>query len=227
MHTLYHYVHCPFCIRVRMALGFLGLPWKSVVLPYDDEQTPINLAGKKMLPIMSFPEDKSGALTINESLDIIGKIDPENKLMNELSTQERGQKLDSFLNELSGPMFKLCMPYFIFSPEFDDKARSYFRSKKEAKRGPFHLLVQERKKFETEVHELLSQLESSLDVFYKSEKLTILDIILASHLWGLYIVPEFQFTTKVHNYLQRVATETKFNYHEDFWKTESLPFIRS
>ena len=39
---LYHYVHCPFCVRVRMILGFLQLPYQSIVLPYDDEVTPVS-----------------------------------------------------------------------------------------------------------------------------------------------------------------------------------------
>ena len=35
---LYHYVHCPFCVRVRLALGFLNIPFESHVIAYDDEE---------------------------------------------------------------------------------------------------------------------------------------------------------------------------------------------
>ena len=68
---LYHYVHCPFCVRVRMAAGFLNTSYESIVVPYDDEATPINLTGKKMLPI--WVNDKR--LAQNESLDIIKNLD--------------------------------------------------------------------------------------------------------------------------------------------------------
>ena len=71
--ALYHYVHCPFCVRVRLALGFLNVAYDSIVVPYDDEKTPIELVGKKMLPIAVI-EGKA----MNESLDIIEAIDQEN-----------------------------------------------------------------------------------------------------------------------------------------------------
>ena len=35
MITLYHYVHC-LCVRVRWRLVF-EVPYKSLVVPYDDE----------------------------------------------------------------------------------------------------------------------------------------------------------------------------------------------
>ena len=70
MHTLYHYIHCPFCLRVRMAYGFFKIPYKSIVLDYSEEKIPIDLCGKKMLPIASFPDGK----LLNESLDIIKEI---------------------------------------------------------------------------------------------------------------------------------------------------------
>ena len=49
---LYHYVHCPFCVRVRMALGHLKIPYESIVLPYDEEEIPLEMCQKKMLPIL-------------------------------------------------------------------------------------------------------------------------------------------------------------------------------
>ena len=67
MVELFHYIHCPFCVRVRLACGYLDIPFKSTVIPYSDEETPRSIAGKKMLPILK-TED---ANIINESLDII------------------------------------------------------------------------------------------------------------------------------------------------------------
>ena len=56
---LYHYVHCPFCVRVRMGLGYLGINFESIVLAYDDEKTPVKLTGKKMLPILVSDDGKA------------------------------------------------------------------------------------------------------------------------------------------------------------------------
>ena len=54
--------------------------------------------------------------------------------------------------------------------------------------------------------------------YYKSDKLTINDIAIASHLWGMYIVPEFQFSDRMNTYLMNIKSKCNFNYHEDYWK---------
>ena len=54
-----------------------------------------------------------------------------------------------------------------------------------------------------------------------TEEFTIWDLMLASHLWGMYIYPEFQFPNKIHDYLMKVKSLTRFNYHEDYWQDDS------
>jgi glutaredoxin 2 len=212
--TLYHYVHCPFCIRVRMALGYLNLPYKSVVLPYDDETTPLKLTGKKMLPII----EKNGK-AINESLDIIALIDEKNLLNgSEVQTQSEFSQFSELLNKLGSNVHSLAMPYWIYTPEFNESSRAYFQKKKEEKRGPFNKLVQRSEEFISPLLNDLKEVEKNLYPFYKSEHFSLYDILLASHIWGLYVVPEFQFPEKVHHYLQEVKKVTKFNYHKDFWE---------
>lgn len=216
MHKLYHYVHCPFCLRVRFALGALGVNWESHVLPYDDEKTPVDLAGKKMLPIMSFPDGE----TINESLDIIKKLDPKNHLQMNLLDEAPGQQLEKLMDQITPSLFKLCMPYFIYTPEFDSTSREYFQKKKELKRGPFYQLIQQKETYLNDLQQGLDRTEKELMPFFQSKNMTILDIVLASHLWGLYIFPEFQFSQTLHQYLQEVKRICHFEYHEDFWKSE-------
>lgn len=205
--TLYHYVHCPFCIRVRMAFGYLNLKYDSKVLPYDDEATPLRLTGKKMLPALEVD-----GKTMNESLDIIKLIDKSNKL-----TYEPSEKLDQLLNALGSEVHSLAMPYWIWTPEFTPSAREYFQKKKELKRGPFKDLVKNREKFIKAIEPLLKQVEDDLQPFYQSKNFSINDILIASHIWGLYVVPEFQFSEKLHQYLQSVKQICRFDYHQDFW----------
>ena len=48
---LYVYDHCPFCVRVRMAMGLKGIQHKLVFMGNDDVETPTALVGKKIAPI--------------------------------------------------------------------------------------------------------------------------------------------------------------------------------
>lgn len=205
---LHHYVHCPYCVRVRMALGFLKIPYESRVLPYDDQETPVNLIGVKMLPILTF-EGKP----MKESLDIIRTLDKENKLQgnSDLSSAE------TLIQELNNPVHSLAMPYWIYTSEFTDASRKYFLKQKEAKRGPFKELVKKAPHFFNELQPLLEKLQGKIRPFFESDRLRINDIMVAAHLWGLYVVPEFQFPEEIHQYLQRVKRECNFNYHQDYW----------
>lgn len=210
---LYHYVHCPFCVRVRLALGFLQISFESIVVPYDDEETPVKLTGKKMLPIMAFDD----GTIMNESLDIIKKLDQNNLLKNQLMDLYQ-EEFNALLDRIGKPVHNLCMPYWIWTPEFNQNSRNYFQKKKEVKRGPFAKLIHQKEEFIAELDLILANLENDLKPFYKNDEMTILDIALAAHLWGMYIFPEFQFSPKIHNYLQKVKRQCAFEYHGDFWR---------
>jgi hypothetical protein len=49
--TLYVYDHCPFCVRVRVALGVKNIKHNLYFLANDDIATPTKLVGKKISPI--------------------------------------------------------------------------------------------------------------------------------------------------------------------------------
>ena len=198
-----------------MALGLLNLNYDSIVLPYDDESTPIELMGVKMLPIFEFKDNSVS----NESLDIIKVLDKDNILKHELLTEVNLKEVNSLLSEVGSSVHSLCMPYWMWTPEFNDQSRKYFQDKKEVKRGLFLKLIQNKDDYLKSLNISLLKLELDLTNFYKSKSLTIIDIMIASHLWGMYTFPEFQFSKKIHTYLQEVSRITKFNYHEDFWKS--------
>jgi glutaredoxin 2 len=206
--VLYHYVHCPYCVRVRMGLGFLQRDYDSQVLAYDDQSTPVSLIGQKMLPIMSFDGSP-----MKESLDIIAKLDVENKLQvkSDLSSAE------NFIKSVNNPVHSLAMPYWIWTKEFTPSAREYFVKQKEAKRGPFRELVKNAESFKQELTPLFMSLREKLSPYFESDRLRIQDIMISAHLWGLYVVPEFQFPPEIHSYLQKVKSDCSFNYHQDYW----------
>jgi len=74
--TVYVYDHCPFCVRVRLAMGMKNVKHLIHFLANDDVATPTGLVGKKIAPIFQLPEDK---LIMMESLDIIAKIDSDER----------------------------------------------------------------------------------------------------------------------------------------------------
>jgi len=204
-----------------MSLGFLGIAFNSRVLSYDDEKTPLNLTGKKMLPIAEFINDSGQpSLSMNESLDIIAKLDQDNQLrVNETDRP----KMEGLLTALGENIHSLCMPYWIWTPEFSPASRQYFCQKKEMKRGPLRQLLKHKVTFLNRLELDLEDLEPQLCPYYQSAKLSIADIMLAAHLWGLYIVPEFRFSAKMHTYLQTIKKECHFDYHRDFWENSDLP----
>lgn len=217
--TLYHYVHCPFCIRVRMTLGFLNKTYSSKVLPYDDEATPIKLSGVKMLPIWQ----RADSSVLNESLEIIQDLDQDNSLALDFLTDEKAlEQLQNCLTKLGTNVHNLAMPYWRWTPEFTPTAREYFEVKKAVKRGPLNLLAQRRDEFERPMKKDLIELTSKLTPWYLGQQFSIADIMIASHLWGLYVVPEFRFSDEMHLYLQSVKAKTRFNYHADFWRDQTV-----
>lgn len=211
--TFYHYVHCPFCVRVRMAAGLLKRPYKSVVVPYNDEETPIRLSGKKMLPIMEI-----NGKPMNESLNIMAAMDAGKVLkLSSLETDPAFAPFNELLTKLGANVHNLAMPYWIWTPEFSEKSREYFQKKKEVKRGPFKDLVKNKELFISEISADLAKVAQDLKPFYRSENFTVYDLLLAAQIWGLYVVPEFQFDEKIHGYLQNVKKICNFDYHQDFW----------
>jgi len=70
------YDHCPFCVRVRLALGVKNVKHLVNFLANDDVATPSALVGKKIAPIFEIPEDD---FIMMESLDIIAKVDSDER----------------------------------------------------------------------------------------------------------------------------------------------------
>ena len=210
---LYHYLHCPYCIRIRLAWGYLGIKYKSIVLGYSDEATPMELTGKKMLPIARLNDGR----LMNESIDIIVATDTNNQLaVKNFVGTERQIQVEDLLNSFSKPLFGLAMPFYALSGEFSLQDRAYFIKKKSLSRGPFDALLLKGDTFRDELVPFLKKIEGKVKHFFDSDHLRMEDILLVSHLWGLYMVPEFRFSEALNNYMQRTKDICKFQPWNDY-----------
>lgn len=207
MITLYHYPHCPYCIRVRLALGYLNIDYKSVVLSYDDEATPKKLTGKKMLPIATI-DDKH----INESLNIIYTLDVKQKFaLGSISNDQEFSEVENLIKLLGDQVYPLSMPQWIHQDGWTAEAKKYFQEQKERNYITFESMRNNQKQYLRNLKPILATLEKTLCPFYKSEDFSFYDILLASHLWSLYIVPEFSFSEKLDDYLKTIAKTCHFS----------------
>jgi glutaredoxin 2 len=75
--VVYVYDHCPFCVRVRLALGLKNIKHTALFLANDDVQTPTALVGKKIAPILEW---KEANVCMAESMDIIQLLDRDDRL---------------------------------------------------------------------------------------------------------------------------------------------------
>jgi len=195
-----------------MALGYLDLAYESKMLNYDDEKTPLDLCGAKMLPIMMI-DDRP----MNESIDIISKLDTQNRLnTSEFVASHEYKSFVEVINMIGSVVHDLAMPWWIYTKEFTPEAREYFEKKKSVKRGPFSELVKNKDININRAQEVMLEVEKMVHGV-NDKNLHIKDIMLASHLWGLYVVPEWQFSPKLHNYLQKIKRLTKFDYLGEAW----------
>ncbi|TKC83087.1 hypothetical protein FAZ69_25675 [Trinickia terrae] len=211
MHTLYHFQHCPYCIRVRMALGYLHIEHTSIIVGYDDRATPEALTGVKMLPILTLPDGRS----LNESLSIIQAVDPANSLCSD-SPELPGAVL--LAQRLGDAIHPLVIPYWVMLPEFSDSARRYFLDKQRKKRGSLAEILANRDPYRAALPRFFAELRPILaGRSHESSKLTIVDIVVAAHLWALYLVPEVQLPLWLHRYLQHVKEQTRFDYLGGLW----------
>merc|ERR1719182_509338 len=164
---LYVYDHCPFCVRVRVAAGVLGVKHQLVFMGNDDVETPTALVGKKIAPIW---KDDDGPMM--ESLDIVKKIDAGNKIKPASGRTD----LKAWQKSVQTLLRKLQRPRYVRVPlpEFMQKAgRDAFVSnhqmppfeKKDWKGNPDMSLEEKYAKYEEAIaltDELLPELNEAL-----------------------------------------------------------------
>ncbi len=211
---LYVYDHCPYCVKARMIFGYKDIPFELITLLNDDEKTPIDMIGQKMVPILS-----ENNLHLPESLDIINKVDKsdENPVIKDIPMDS---KLENWLSEARSYLYPLAMPRWVKSDleEFETpEAIDYFTKKKENYIGPFSEHIAKTDAYITEANAHLMKLNGLMSdtSFYSGESASINDIQLYPTLRSLSIVEGISYPEKVMSYMKKQEELTKVPLHLD------------
>lgn len=206
---LYVYEHCPFCVKARMIFGLKNIPVELKVLLNDDEQTPISMVGKKMVPILQ----KQDGSFMPESMDIVNYIDRSDG--KPLLTGPTNAAIATWLRHVSEYTGRLFLPRFATAPleEFSTpEARKYFSDKKQAASGDF----QEHLKHSDGLIKKVSQDLRALDKLIVEPnavngELSEDDIHLWPVLRSLSIVQGVEWPSRVQAYRDNMAKQTQVN----------------
>jgi glutathione S-transferase len=134
--TLYHYPFCPPAHRVRLALAYKGLDPELVAPAYTDVETPVELAGRKELPVYV---DDDGTV-VADSTAILQHLEarhPDPPLFHGVLDEADWQGLVGRFNELAPLLDRLVAPALLAFPGLADDADAagYYRRQVEARTG--------------------------------------------------------------------------------------------
>lgn len=206
---LYVYDHCPFCVRSRMIMGLKNVECEIVYLPNNDEDTPISLIGKKMLPILVTKNNQ----VIGESLDIVKNIDE--KYDSHILTEPNNTAIDALMEAMTTSIYQLAVPRWaqsMFEEFRSEDARRYFINKKELVFGDFEELIEKSNSIVAEVNSMLAELELLITPFNTNKnKYSVTDICLFPLLRSLSIVKGINWPPKVDKWLKDMAVASKIN----------------
>lgn len=197
------YEHCPFCVRVQMMLNIKQIAHETTVLLNDDEATPIQLVGKKVVPILQFSDGSAMA----ESLAIVRYLDTHYATpIVQWGVRER---FTQWMDELRAVIPYLTTPRIAQLPfkEFaTPSARAYFIEKKTAMIGDFsnHLA-----NTQTYLHKLAPLLESLCQQLPAPAHLSEEDFVLFPILRTLTVVKDLHLPEAIAAYLQTMSEKTQ------------------
>lgn len=195
---LYYYEHCPYCIRTLMLVSAKRMDIKKIVLANDDEETPINMIGKKMLPIL----EKDDGTFMPESLDIVDYLDHlEAPTINrQIKMTEKAEQIFNDLKENYMRLVLPRMPNPLFEEFKTQSARDYFTRKKEKMTElPFETCITNTEQLIEKITPQLEQLSAQLQC--ERNTLSFEDIQLYPWIYLLQIVKTLKLPSGLQDYL--------------------------
>lgn len=226
--NVYVYDHCPFCVRVRLALGVKNIKHNLVFLGNDDIPTPTALVGKKVAPILQMPGDD---MVMGESLDICAYFDTNEERFGpsvikpasdrkDIKAWQKG--LQTTMRCLTRPRYmKTCLPEFMQQdgkdafvknhqiPPFEKAEWKTGDMTMEAKWTKYDEALEKTGDHLPTLNEALKELETMIfsDEYCTEGGFSYDDIDLWSRLRSLTLIKGAEFGPKTMAYMKRYEKE--------------------
>jgi len=196
-----------------MIFGLKNIACEVIYLPNNDEETPTQLIGKKMLPVLVSENHEP----MGESLDIVQFID-ENYGSPVLTLPEN-VAIEAWMEDATKVIYLLAIPRWA-SSDFEEfrhyEARKYFVSKKEAFFGSFPHLLDQSEKLIAEINLKLEGLEFLLSQQeMDTEHFSLTDIRLFPLLRSLSIVKGIHWPNLVDAWRKEMSAWSRVNLNDD------------
>lgn len=220
---LFIYEHCPYCIRVCLAAGYKNIALNVQVLAYDD-QYPISLAGKKVLPVLQ----KKDGQYMGESLDICHYLDQfDSNTSIAANSQPIITDLAEQIRALSRPLVYPRQTFHPMNAEvfLPQSAADYYRQKMETSLAvSFEQAFLSSEEYVDKLQQPLHYLNQQLIRQYSSsEQFSYDDIILFPVLRGLTVAQDvLKLPANIEDYLNRLSARCNVTLYSAYQFNDSF-----
>ncbi|MBN6741941.1 glutathione S-transferase family protein [Acidithiobacillus sp. MC6.1] len=189
--TLIHFEFCPFCHRVRLALGFKGIAHAEMIARFYGTEHFLAVSGYERLPVLLYSDGSRQS----ESLDIIRSLDthfPDSASLTMAIDERDFEAVLAWRSRISDNLFRLISPILTAYDGLGDdpRAMAFYRQRMEGWLGASleELHAQRRQFFDAMLPEL-EVMASTVDRygFYRSP-FSIADTVIAGDLTGLRLL---------------------------------------
>ena len=209
MLTLIHFDFCPFCQRVRLALGYKKLPFAETPARFYGPEHFCSISGFEQLPVIVYPDGSRQS----ESLEmIIAELDRRFPATPPLHPGAiAAADLEAVLawrTRISGMLFRLIAPTLPLYPGLGDDPRAmrYYRERMEGWLGDTLEGLQARRhlwyaSMEADLNEIMDRV--ARHGFY-TPVLSVADTLITGDLTGLRLLEGITLPPELNAYFARV-----------------------
>ncbi len=213
MYNLFIYEHCPFCVKAQMAFGLTSTPFIKNIIMEGDIQTPTQMIGKKMVPILKKPDGSY----MGESGDIVNYIYQHTSHPRPKKSQHKA--LLAWPAKAWKPALALIVPRTSDAdyPELGTPyARESNKQRHERVFGDFNLLKKKTSDYISQLNPLLKELNLLLierTSANQKDEIEDIDYEIYPLLRSLTIVKEVTFPPNVLRYMKNLEKRTGVYLH--------------